>query len=154
MNRTAAVGLSGGVDSAVAAHLLKSQGYEVLGLTMLTWDGSLPLKDEGRSGCYGPGEARDLESARAVARSLGISHHCVSLAKEFHSCVLDYVRQEYRQGRTPNPCARCNQNLKFGLLLDKARRQGLKFDFFATGHYAKLERRDGRILLKRAADRR
>jgi len=153
--KTAAVGLSCGVDSAVAAHLLKEQGFAVVGLTMQTWDGSLPIPDRGRSGCYGPGEARDLEAAREVARRLGIPHHTVPLAAEFKTAVLDYFRAEYRCGRTPNPCVRCNQAVKFGLLLEKAREQGIRFDLFATGHYARLERRaaDGRILLQRAADR-
>lgn len=151
-----AVGLSGGVDSALAAHCLRAQGYEVVGLTMLTWDGSLPIPDQGRSGCYGPGEGRDLEAAREVARRLGIPHYSVDLAAEFRAAVLDYFREEYRNGRTPNPCVRCNQVVKFGLLLDQARRQGIRFDLFATGHYARVERRagDGRCLLVRAADRR
>ena len=153
---TVAVGLSGGVDSAVAARLLQEQGFAVVGLTMQTWDGSLPIPDRGRSGCYGPGEARDLEAAREVARRLGIPHHTVCLAAEFKTAVLDYFRGEYRCGRTPNPCVRCNQAVKFGLLLERAREAGIRFDRFATGHYARVETRteDGRILLKRAADRR
>ncbi len=154
MNQTVAVGLSGGVDSAITAYLLQKQGYAVVGLTMLTWDASLPIADEGRSGCFGPGEARDLQAAQEVCRSLGIEHHAVSLAKEFSSCVLDYFREEYRGGRTPNPCVRCNQSMKFGLLWDKAKEQGLHFDLFATGHYARLERREDRIVLRRALDRR
>jgi tRNA-specific 2-thiouridylase len=151
-----AVGLSGGVDSAVTARLLQEQGFTVVGLTMQTWDGTLAIPDLGRSGCYGPGEARDLEAAREVARRLGIPHHTVPLAAEFKSAVLDYFRQEYRCGRTPNPCVRCNQALKFGLLLKKARESGIRFSRFATGHYARIESRaaDGRILLQRAADRR
>ena len=156
MDRAAAVavGLSGGVDSAVAAHLLQAQGREVIGLTMQTWDGSLPIPDRGRSGCYGPGEARDLEAAASVARRLGIPLHVIPLAAEFKAAVLDYFRAEYRRGRTPNPCLRCNQAVKFGLLLQKARAQGLRFGGFATGHYARLERSgaDGRVLLQRAAD--
>jgi tRNA-specific 2-thiouridylase len=152
---TVAVGLSGGVDSAVAARLLQEQGLAVVGLTMQTWDGSWPIPDRGRSGCYGPGEARDLAAAREVARRLGIAHHTVPLAAEFKTAVLDYFRGEYRCGRTPNPCVRCNQAVKFGLLLKKARESGIRFSRFATGHYARVETRaaDGRSLLKRAADR-
>ena len=148
------MGLSGGVDSALAARLLQEQGYSLVGLTMQTWDGSLDIPDRGRSGCYGPGEARDLEAARGVARRLGIPHHVIPLASEFKGSVLDYFRGEYRCGRTPNPCVRCNQALKFGLLLEKARGLGVSFALFATGHYARVERRaeDGRVLLKRALD--
>lgn len=150
------MGLSGGVDSALAARCLLEDGFDVVGLTMQTWDGSLPIPDRGRSGCYGPGEARDLEAARDVARRLGIPHHTVPLASEFKTAVLGYFRDEYRGGRTPNPCVRCNQALKFGLLLEKARGLGIAFDLFATGHYARVERRaeDGRLLLKRALDAR
>lgn len=150
------MGLSGGVDSALAARCLLEDGFDVVGLTMQTWDGSVPIPDRGRSGCYGPGEARDLEAARDVARRLGIPHHTVPLASEFKDSVLDYFRGEYRCGRTPNPCVRCNQALKFGLLLEKARGLGIAFDLFATGHYARVERRaeDGRLLLKRALDAR
>ncbi|MBI4677003.1 MAG: tRNA 2-thiouridine(34) synthase MnmA [Elusimicrobia bacterium] len=155
-NLTVAVGLSGGVDSAVAALKLKESGYEVLGLTMKTWDGRLAIRDEGRSGCYGPGEARDLESAARAAQRLGIPHFAVDVASQFSSAVLDYFRCEYLAGRTPNPCVRCNQRVKFGALLRSARADGIRFDLFATGHYARLRRReaDGRILLQRAADRR
>ncbi len=153
---TVAVGLSGGVDSAVAARLLQEQGFAVVGLTMQTWDGSLPIPDRGRSGCYGPGETRDLQAAREVARRLGIAHHTIPLAAEFKTEVLDYFREEYRCGRTPNPCMRCNQAVKFGLLLKKARESGIRFDRFATGHYARVESRSegGRVLLKRATDHR
>lgn len=150
-----AVGLSGGVDSSVAAYLLQRQGYTVVGLTMQIWDGSLPLPDEGRSGCYGPGESRDIEAARALAGRLRIPHHVVSLAPEYAAQVLDYFREEYRAGRTPNPCVRCNRSLKFGLLLERARAQGIAFDRFATGHYARVEPDpvSGRCLLRRAVDR-
>ena len=130
--------MSGGVDSSVAACLLQQQGYQVIGLTMQIWDGSLPLPDEGRSGCYGPGEARDIEAARTMARRLGIPHHVIALAPEYAAEVLDYFRTEYRAGRTPNPCVRCNRSMKFGLLLERARALGIAFDKFATGHYARV----------------
>lgn len=136
---TVAVGMSGGVDSTVAAWLLVRQGHEVVGLTMQIWDGSVALPDEGRSGCYGPGEARDLALARDAAQRLGIRHITVPLAEAYNRCVLDPFRAAYRAGRTPNPCVVCNQRMKFGLLLDEARRQGLSFDRFATGHYARTE---------------
>jgi tRNA-specific 2-thiouridylase len=134
--------MSGGVDSSVAAWLLKNQGYDVVGLTMQIWDGAIKLPDTGRTGCYGPGETRDLESARTAAARLGIPHIAVPLADQYKRYVLDYFRAEYRAGRTPNPCVVCNQRLKFGFLLDRAREQGIAFDFFATGHYARVVRDD------------
>ncbi len=151
---TIAVGLSGGVDSSVTAWLLKQQGYKVIGLTMQIWDGSLPLADEGRSGCYGPGEPRDIEAAKSLAARLGIPHHVVPLAPEYATEVLDYFREEYRSGRTPNPCVRCNRSMKFGLLLERARAMGIAFDKFATGHYAQVDQdpASGRWRLRRAID--
>ena len=146
--------MSGGVDSSVAAYLLQKQGYDVIGVTMQIWDGALKLPDMGRAGCFGPGETRDLESARAAATRLGIPHVAVSLTDQFKRYVLDYFRAEYRAGRTPNPCVVCNQRLKFGFLLDRAREQGITFDFFATGHYARVVRDDttGRCSLLRGVD--
>jgi len=135
---TVAVGMSGGVDSTVAALLLQQQGHAVVGLTMQIWDGSVPLRDEGRSGCYGPGEARDLALVRAVAERLGIRHVTVPLAESYNRCVLDPFRDAYRAGRTPNPCVICNARMKFGLLQETARAMGIAFDAFATGHYARV----------------
>jgi tRNA-specific 2-thiouridylase len=154
-NTTVAVGLSGGVDSSVTAYLLQREGYRVIGLTMQIWDGTLPIPDEGRSGCYGPGEARDIEAAQSLAQRLGIPHHIVSLAPEYASEVIGYFRREYSAGRTPNPCVRCNRSMKFGLLLDRAKAQGITFDVFATGHYARVQqdRESDRWILLRAIDR-
>lgn len=151
---TVAVGMSGGVDSTVAAHLLTARGFRVIGLTMQVWDGSLALPDNGRSGCYGPGEARDIELARKMAARLGIPHHTVPLAAEYKLYVLDYFRREYLDGRTPNPCVRCNRRVKFGAFLDKARSMGIAFDRFATGHYARVEQdtETGRYRLLRGVD--
>ncbi len=151
---TVAVGLSGGVDSSIAAWLLQRHGYRVIGLTMQIWDGALPLPDEGRSGCYGPGEARDIAAAQALAQRLGIPHHVVPLAREYAAEVLDNFRTEYLAGRTPNPCVRCNRAMKFGLLLERARAMGIAFDRFATGHYARVERdaATGRHWLRKAVD--
>lgn len=134
-----AVGMSGGVDSSVAAWLLKRDGWRVVGVTMSIWDGSFPIPDAGLAGCYGPGEVRDLERAKAMAVRLGIEHRVIPLADAYRREVLDYFRAEYLAGRTPNPCARCNQRIKFDRLPEMARAQGLEFDKFATGHYARVE---------------
>ena len=136
-----AVGLSGGVDSALAAYLLKQEGYEVVGVTMSTWDGSIPdmPRTEGREGCFGPGEENTIAQAKSVARRLGIEHYVVSVSEDYKREVIEYFRREYRGGRTPNPCVRCNQNIKFGALLSSTRRMGVEFDYFATGHYARLD---------------
>lgn len=136
-----AVGLSGGVDSALSAYLLKQQGYDVVGVTMATWDGSIKNMPhvEGREGCFGPGEDQNIAQAKTIADRLGIPHYVVSVSEEYKRQVLDYFRAEYRAGRTPNPCVRCNQNIKFGALHTAARKMGVNFDYFATGHYARVE---------------
>ncbi len=139
-NNTVIVGLSGGVDSALAAWTLKQQGFNVIGVTMATWDGSLDIpKIEGKSGCYGPNEDESIAEAKTVADRLGIPHYTVQVSSEYTHEVLDYFRSEYRAGRTPNPCVRCNQTIKFGALLNAARKMGIQFDYFATGHYARLD---------------
>lgn len=154
MKMRVAVGMSGGVDSGVAAGLLKEQGHEVTGLTMQIWDGSLPLKDEHRAGCFGPGEARDIEAARTHADRLGIPHRVVPLTREYREYVLEYFRAEYLASRTPNPCVMCNRHIKFGALLRKAGELGELFDRFATGHYARVwkDGRSGRFVLGKGVD--
>jgi len=148
-----AVGLSGGVDSSVAAALLKEKGYEVIGLFMKLWDGAA-LPSGGHNACYGPDEASDGEVARSVAQHLAIPFYVVDLAGEYRTTVLDYFRGEYIAGRTPNPCIRCNQRVKFGALITRARQSGIDFDLFATGHYARVDRCHGekRFLLKKGRD--
>jgi tRNA-specific 2-thiouridylase len=148
-----AVGLSGGVDSSVAAAVLKEKGYEVIGICMKIWDGA-PLAAGGRHACYGPDEMVDIEDARQVAETLGIPFHLFDLTQEYKSTILDYFKKEYLTGRTPNPCIRCNQKIKFKVLLEKAQRGGVEFEYFATGHYAKVEYHETkkRYLLKKAKD--
>jgi tRNA-specific 2-thiouridylase len=145
--------MSGGVDSSVAAALLKNEGHDVTGVTMTVWDGGAVPGRGDRHGCYGP-EEEDLEDARRVARTLEIPFHVVDLRKEYRTEVLDYVRQEYLSGRTPNPCVRCNRKVKLDSLVARARESGIDFDCVATGHYARVDRDEGsgRFLLKRAKD--
>ena len=123
------LGMSGGVDSSVAAILLQEQGFEVIGVTMLLRPASLLQKING--GC---GSSEDVEDARRVAECLGIEHHVLDFTEIFTRRVMDYFVQEYQNGRTPNPCIACNHYVKFGAMFDKAMEMGC--DYVATGHYA------------------
>ncbi len=147
-----AVGLSGGVDSSVAAALLKNKGYDVIGITMEMFDGSVAVKESHKHACYGPSEKEDVEKAASVCQKIGIPFHVIDLKKEYKHHVLDYFRDEYLEGRTPNPCVVCNKKLKFGFLLEKAKEAGITFEAFATGHYAEIAKSGGRYLLKKAVD--
>jgi tRNA-specific 2-thiouridylase len=148
-----AVGLSGGVDSSVAAALLRKQDYDVYGITMEIYDGSAHFDGSAKHACYGPGEKEDIESAAAICEKLKIPFQIIDLRQEYKNHVIDYFRNEYLEGKTPNPCVVCNQKLKFGFLLEKARQAGCNFDYFATGHYARIVKSGNRFLLKRATDR-
>lgn len=150
---TVLVAMSGGVDSSVAAALLKQEGLDVVGVTMRIWSGE-PVSEGKHHGCYGPGEDEDIDDARRVADHIGIPLHVIDLTQEYESSVLQYVRHEYCLGRTPNPCVRCNPTVKFGALVKKAAECGIRFDCMATGHYARVEFDSGRrrYLLKKAKD--
>jgi tRNA-specific 2-thiouridylase len=139
------VGMSGGVDSSVAAHLLKQQGYEVIGVTMKVWPQDCISRAEDK--CCGP---QAIADARAVAHALGIPHYVVDEGENFERLVIDYFTAEYQAGRTPNPCVMCNEKVKFGNLWGKAKSIGA--DFIATGHYAIVEHRDGRTVLRKGRD--
>ena len=148
------VAMSGGVDSSVAAAILKDNGYQVSGVTMRIWDGEALPKDGTRHACYGPGEDEDIEDARKVSQILGIPFYVFDLRQEYKTEVLDYFYHEYLSGRTPNPCLRCNSKVKFGALLRNTQDSGIEFDYFATGHYVRVEYSRGRhrCLLKKAVD--
>ncbi|MFA6146273.1 MAG: tRNA 2-thiouridine(34) synthase MnmA [Patescibacteria group bacterium] len=149
-----AVGMSGGVDSTITALMLKNEGYDVIGLTMKIWDDN-PLIKGNRSGCYGPGEVKDIAEAKKAAKIMNIPHYVIDLRKEYHKSVIDYFKEEYQKGKTPNPCIMCNSKIKFGLLIDKAINSGINFDYFATGHYARtsFDKKNNLYLLKTGLDK-
>jgi len=138
-NKTSvAVGISGGIDSAMTAYLLKESGFRVIGITMQTWDQNLTMPKTVKSGCFGPAQQESIQSAARLCQKLEIEHYVVPLQEEFQQRVINYFCQTYLQGKTPNPCLVCNAYLKFALLPQKAKFMGLEFDYFATGHYALL----------------
>lgn len=148
------VGMSGGVDSSVAALLLRDAGHRVHGVTMKIYSGK-PAEGPVADSCYGPGEQSDIEEAARVCARLGIPHTVVDLCAEYRDLVLDYARDQYRAGRTPNPCVLCNGRVKFGLLLDRlANTEGVDFDLFATGHYCRIAQvpGTGRLAVRAAED--
>lgn len=148
------VGLSGGVDSATTAALLKSQGYEVIGITMAIWGDKKAAPHKSTHGaCLGPDEKEDIESAKKSAEFLNIPYHVIDCSKEYDEIVLKYFKNEYLSGRTPNPCIRCNSLIKFGVLPYVAKEKGIKFDKFATGHYARVVEKDGIYYLAAAKDK-
>ena len=138
------LGMSGGVDSSVAAIILMEQGYEVIGATMKLWD---PEDDEGQSKCCGDDSILD---AKRVCDKLGIPHYTLNLKEEFKKCVIENFIEEYANARTPNPCIECNKYLKFNYFFRKAMELGC--DYIATGHYAKTEFSDkyNQVVLKKS----
>jgi tRNA-specific 2-thiouridylase len=126
-------GMSGGVDSSATAALLQEQGYDVVGITLKLWPQDCVNRAEDK--CCGPQAVTD---ARSVCHKLGIPYYLIDESAEFQKHVIQYFADEYKAGRTPNPCVMCNQNLKFGRLIDRANQLGA--DFIATGHFARLER--------------
>jgi len=143
------VAMSGGVDSSVAAALLAEQGHDVIGLSMQLYDAS--EKADGTRAFGSCCSLDDLQDARRVAAAIDIPHYILNFERQFNEQVVSNFVSEYAAGRTPLPCARCNSDLKFSTLLDRA--CGLGANAVATGHYARVERdADGRFLLKRGAD--
>ena len=139
------LGMSGGVDSSVAGYLLREKGYDVIGVTMKVWPQDCISRAEDK--CCGPQAVAD---ARGVAHALGIPHYVVDEADQFERVVIDYFASEYQAGRTPNPCVMCNEKLKFGSLWSKATALGC--EYIGTGHYAIIEHRDDRAVLRKGVD--
>ena len=141
------VGMSGGVDSSVAAYLLKEQGYDVIGVTMQIWQDEDRTIQEENGGCCG---LSAVDDARRVASELEIPYYVMNFKKEFKRDVIDYFIEEYRQGRTPNPCIACNRYVKWESLLKRSMEIGA--DYIATGHYARIVKlENGRYTLMRSA---
>ncbi|MBY6996252.1 tRNA 2-thiouridine(34) synthase MnmA [Clostridium botulinum] len=146
MKKKVLVGMSGGVDSSVAAYLLKEQGYEVIGVTMQIWqDDEEFIEKEG--GCCSLSAVAD---ARRVANKIGIPFYVMNFKDAFKRNVIDYFVDEYMEGRTPNPCIACNKFIKFSSFLDKAMAMGI--DYVATGHYAIIEKHNDRYIIKKSED--
>ena len=150
MKKRVVLGLSGGVDSAVAAYLLKQQGYEVIGVFMRNWDSQLNndiLGNPTNDNDICPQE-QDYNDAKAVAKHLGIEIRRVDFIKEYWDKVFTYFIDEYAKGRTPNPDILCNKHIKFKAFLEYA--EELNADFIATGHYARVEHHEGKdsVMLK------
>ncbi len=152
MKKKVLVGLSGGVDSTVAAALLLDQGYEVTGVTMSVYSGP-DGEVKGPGSCYGPDEKEELKHAAELADLLGIPHHIVYIADIYEKTVIRHFKDRYAEGKTPNPCVVCNAQIKFRAMTEACVQSGIEFDYFATGHYARIRSENGRWYLREAADR-
>jgi len=141
------VAMSGGVDSSVAAALLKKQGYDVIGVTMQLWPNSAKAMSGKPDKCC---SLSAVEDARRVANQLGIPYYVLNFKDIFKKKVIDNFVKEYNFGRTPNPCIRCNELVKFDALLRKAKELGA--DYLATGHYARIVKKGKKYLLKKGKD--
>jgi len=141
------VAMSGGIDSSLAAVMLHEQGYEVIGMTMKTWDYQTSGGSKKETGCC---SLDSINDARNIAVNLGFPHYIVDIREEFGDYVIDHFTNEYLNGRTPNPCVLCNTHIKWDSLLRRANKLGC--DYIATGHYANVREENGRYVISKGKD--
>ena len=141
------VAMSGGVDSSVTALMLHEEGYEVIGVTMKTWDYADASGGKRITGCC---DLDSINDARTMAVTRGFHHMIIDIREEFGEAIIGNFTSEYLAGRTPNPCVLCNTHIKWNSLLKRA--DALDCEFIATGHYARIREGDGRLFVGRAAD--
>lgn len=142
------VAMSGGIDSSVAAMLLHEEGYEVIGMTMKTWDYQSSGGSKKETGCC---SLDSINDARNMAVEMGFPHYIIDIREEFGDSVIEYFTDEYMNGRTPNPCVMCNTHIKWDALLKRA--DSLDCEFIATGHYAQQRELNGRYYVSKGVDR-
>lgn len=149
------VAVSGGVDSAVAAFLLKKEGYDVITVIMRIGDEKFTGIEGVETACFGPSQINQVEEAEKVAEFLELPFRVIDIREEFQRLILDYFEKEYIEGKTPNPCIICNKEIKFKLLPEKASKRGFNFKWIATGHYVRktFNEESGRYLLLRGIDK-
>jgi tRNA-uridine 2-sulfurtransferase len=141
------VAMSGGIDSSVAAVMLHEEGYEVIGITMKTWDYASSGGSKKETGCC---SLDSINDARNIAVNLGFPHYIIDIREEFGDYVIDYFTNEYLDGRTPNPCVMCNTHIKWDSLLKRADKLGC--EYIATGHYAKIKTENNRHFISKGID--